>query len=40
MARACGHDSLADFEPADLTNWMREVAAITGTGDAGVGHDG
>jgi len=38
MARACGHDSLAGFEPRDLTTWKRDVADLTGVEYAGVGN--
>ncbi len=36
LARACGHDHLADFCADDLTTWKREVAALTGVRYAGV----
>jgi len=37
MARACGHRSLQDFSPRDITTWKREIAALTGISYAGVG---
>jgi len=36
LARACGHESLADFELSDLTTWKKEVATLTGVSYAGV----
>jgi len=36
MARACGHDSLAGFNPADLTTWKREIADLSGITYGGV----
>ena len=36
MARACGHGRLGDFNPADLTAWKRDVAALSGVRYAGV----
>ena len=35
LARACGHDTLAGFEPRDLTAWKREIADLTGIRYAG-----
>jgi len=35
MARACGHDSLADFEKSDITTWSGDTAALTGIEYAG-----
>ncbi|TKB50341.1 glutamate synthase [Ferrimonas sediminicola] len=40
MARACGHHSLAEFEPDDLCSWKREVAELTGVNYAGVDLEG
>ena len=37
MARACGHDSLAGFEPRDLVTFDRELAHLAGVRYAGVG---
>jgi glutamate synthase domain-containing protein 2 len=37
MARACGHDSLSEFERRDLTTWKKDVAELTGVAYAGVG---
>lgn len=36
LARACGHRSLADFTPDDLTTWRRDVADLVGVEYAGV----
>ena len=36
LARACGHRSLSDFTPSDLTSWRREVAELAGVRFAGV----
>ena len=36
LARACGHDSLSDFENNDLTTWNRDIAYLTGVAYAGV----
>ena len=35
LARACGHDSLAKFQLADLTIWKRDLAHLTGVQYAG-----
>lgn len=37
LARACGHKSLSDFTPRDITTWKRELADIAGISFAGVG---
>lgn len=37
LARACGHSSLSDFQPNDLTTWKREMADLSGLRFAGVG---
>jgi len=37
MARACGHDSLDQFNIEDLTTWKKEMAELAGIGYAGVG---
>ncbi|MFQ5460556.1 MAG: FMN-binding glutamate synthase family protein, partial [Anaerolineae bacterium] len=37
MARACGHDALSGFAPADLTSWKPDVAALAGVAFAGPG---
>lgn len=37
LARACGHDSLADFRVEDLTSFKREIADLAGVRYAGVG---
>jgi len=37
MARACGHDTLTDFERIDLTTWKSDIADLTGIEYAGVG---
>ena len=36
LARACGHERLADFKRSDLTTWKRDVAYLTGISYAGV----
>ncbi|WP_163560368.1 glutamate synthase-related protein [Halomonas sp. NO4] len=36
MARACGHDSLAGFNPDDLATWNREMALLSGVCYSGV----
>ncbi len=36
LARACGHSRLADFSPADVTSWKREIADLTGIEYAGI----
>ena len=36
LARACGHQRLADFCPNDLTTWKRDIAYLTGVSYAGV----
>jgi glutamate synthase domain-containing protein 2 len=36
LARACGHDRLADFGPGDLTTWKKEIADLIGVRYAGV----
>lgn len=36
LARACGHDDLAGFEPADLTTFDREMAYLSGVRYGGV----
>ena len=35
MARACGHDSLSEFTPRDVTSWKRDVADLAGIRFAG-----
>jgi glutamate synthase domain-containing protein 2 len=37
LARACGHESLSDFGPDDLSTWKVDVARLTGVRYAGVG---
>ena len=37
MARACGHDHVSKFEPADLTTWKREMAELSGVAYGGIG---
>ncbi|MFT7311253.1 MAG: glutamate synthase domain-containing protein 2/CDGSH-type Zn-finger protein [Paracoccaceae bacterium] len=37
LARACGHNSLSDFAPRDITTWKREIADLSGIRFAGVG---
>ena len=36
LARACGHASLGDFTPHDITTWKREIADLSGIRFAGV----
>ena len=36
LARACGHASLSEFHPRDLTTWKREMADLSGVRFAGV----
>ena len=36
LARACGHASLSDFRPDDLTTWKREMSELSGLRFAGV----
>lgn len=36
MARACGHDSLSDFNPDDLTSWKRHMADLSGVKFGGL----
>ena len=35
MARACGHNSLSNFTPRDITSWKRDVADLAGIRFAG-----
>ncbi len=37
MARACGHASLSEFSPGDLTTFSSEMAALAGVRFGGVG---
>ncbi len=37
MARACGHESLADFGPDDLATWDHDMARLSGVTYAGAG---
>ena len=37
LARACGHERLDQFEPADLTTFDREMAHLAGVAYGGVG---
>jgi glutamate synthase domain-containing protein 2 len=36
MARACGHDSLDQFNPNDLATWNRDMAQLSGVRYSGV----
>lgn len=36
MARACGQDSLSEFEQRDLTTWKKDIANLPGVEYAGV----
>ncbi len=40
LARAMGHDTLADFNQEDLTTFSRDMAALSGVRYAGVGVSG
>ena len=37
MARACGHDHLNQFNPADITTWRRKMTDLCGVRYGGVG---
>ncbi len=37
LARACGHRSLSDFSPDDLTTFKRDMAELSGVAFGGVG---
>jgi hypothetical protein len=37
LARACGHNSLNQFTPHDITSWHREMADLSGISFAGLG---
>ncbi|MFK8052830.1 MAG: glutamate synthase-related protein [Woeseiaceae bacterium] len=37
LARACGHRSLSDFRPNDLTTFKKEMAELTGIAYGGIG---
>ncbi len=37
MARACGHNDLSQFNPADITTWDRQMADLSGVQYGGVG---
>jgi len=39
MARACGHDRLAQFAPSDLTTWLYHVARASGVDYSGQAAD-
>lgn len=36
MARACGHDHLNQFNPADITTWHEQMAALSGVQFGGI----
>ncbi len=36
LARACGHSSLSDFTPSDITAWKRDLADLSGIRYAGL----
>ena len=36
LARACGHKTLSEFSPKDITTWKREMADLSGIRFAGV----
>lgn len=37
LARACGHSSLSQLEPRDITTWKKEMAELTGIRYGGIG---
>ncbi|GHD16999.1 hypothetical protein GCM10007052_23030 [Halioglobus japonicus] len=37
MARACGHDNLADFSRDDLGTWQESMARLCGIAYVGYG---
>jgi glutamate synthase domain-containing protein 2 len=37
MARACGHNSLDQFNSKDLATWHKEMAALSGVKYSGMG---
>ena len=37
MARACGHDQLAQFNADDITTWKKEMADLSGVQFGGIG---
>ncbi|MEO9862504.1 MAG: glutamate synthase-related protein [Yoonia sp.] len=37
LARACGHASLSDFSPCDITTWKKEMSELSGISYAGLG---
>ena len=37
MARACGHDNLADFSRDDLGTWQESIARLSGIAYVGYG---
>jgi glutamate synthase domain-containing protein 2 len=37
MARACGHDDFAKFNPHDLATWHREMSLLSGVEYSGYG---
>ncbi len=37
MARACGHDHLANFSQTDLTTWKKDMAGLSGVAYGGIG---
>jgi len=37
LARACGHSSLGEFAPSDLTTFKRDMATLSGVAFGGVG---
>ena len=39
LARACGYDDLAKFNPSDLTSWKRDMADLAGVNWAGAGSE-
>ena len=37
LARACGHEHLNQFSPADITTWKKDMAELSGIAFAGIG---
>jgi methylamine---glutamate N-methyltransferase subunit C len=37
LARACGHEHIADFTVDDLTTWKKEMTELSGIAYGGVG---
>jgi len=39
MARACGHNSLSQFNNKDLATWHKAMAELSGIKYAGIGYN-